>query len=100
VIYSVLAGTSIDTLKSSLISKYYVRAMPNISAKFQSSTTVITGDIERRDSAISLLSLIGDTFWVDSEKEIDIATVVAGSGPALLALVAEAMGDGAGLERV
>jgi len=55
---------------------------------------VITGDIERRDSAISLLSLIGDTFWVDSEKEIDIATAVAGSGPALLALVAEAMGDG------
>ncbi len=35
---------------------------------------MITGDIERRDSAISLLSLIGDTFWVDSEKEIDIAT--------------------------
>jgi len=54
VIYSVLAGTSIDTLKSSLISKYYVRAMPNISAKFQSQQ-LDYGDIERRDSAISLL---------------------------------------------
>jgi len=38
---------------------------------------VITGDIERRDSAISRTLSNWDTFWVDSEKEIDIAKAVA-----------------------
>jgi pyrroline-5-carboxylate reductase len=40
------------------------------------------------------MSAIGDTMWLASEKELDIATAVAGSGPAYLALVAEAMMDG------
>jgi pyrroline-5-carboxylate reductase len=93
-IYSVLAGVTIDSIKDIIVSEYYIRAMPNISAKFQKSTTVITGDIQKRDEALELFSLIGDVFWTDSEKEIDISTAVAGSGPALLALVAEALADG------
>jgi pyrroline-5-carboxylate reductase len=93
-LYSVLAGTSIETLKSNLKAKYYIRAMPNISARFGKSTTILTGDEVIKDEALKLFALVGDVFWVDSQKEIDIATAVAGSGPALLALVAEAMADG------
>jgi len=102
-LYSVLAGTSLEALKESIEAKNYIRTMPNVSAKFGASTTVITGDESKRDEAIEIFSAIGDTFWVDSQKEIDIATSVAGSGPALLALVAEAMMDGLvkeGMKRV
>jgi len=102
-IYSVLAGTSLEALKESIEAKNYIRTMPNVSAKFGASTTVITGDESKKDEAIEIFSSIGDTFWVDSQKEIDIATSVAGSGPALLALVAEAMMDGLvkeGMKRV
>jgi len=93
-LYSVLAGADIESLKANIDAKNYIRIMPNISAKFGASTSVITGDKSKREDAEAIFSAIGDTFWVDSEKEIDIATAVAGSGPALLALVAEAMMDG------
>ena len=94
VLYSILAGTSLELLKENISAKSYIRAMPNVSAKFGLSTTVITGDISKKSQAVEIFSSIGDTFWVNSQKEIDIATAIAGSGPALLALVAEAMMDG------
>jgi pyrroline-5-carboxylate reductase len=62
----------------------------------------LTGDVDYREDAIALFSAIGSTRWLSSEKEIDIATGLAGSGPAYLALIAEALTDGAvkqGLKR-
>jgi pyrroline-5-carboxylate reductase len=102
-IYSILAGSSLEELQETIEAKNYIRTMPNISARFGASTTIITGDSTKKDEAIEIFSSIGDTFWVDTQKEIDIATAVAGSGPALLALVAEAMMDGLvkeGMKRV
>jgi len=99
---SVLAGTSIQVLKKAFCSKYVVRSMPNLAASVGASMTTLTGDVLAKDEALSLLSYIGDTLWLQSEKEIDIATALAGSGPAYLALVAEALTDGAvkqGLKR-
>jgi len=93
-LYSVLAGTTLKSLKENISAQNYVRIMPNVSAKFGASTSVLTGDSAKKEEAIKLFSAIGDTFWVDSEKEVDIATAIAGSGPALLTLVAEAMMDG------
>ncbi len=102
-LYSILAGTSLEALENNIYAKSYIRTMPNVSAKFGVSTTVITGNIDKKDKAIEIFSSIGDTFWVDTQKEIDIATSIAGSGPALLCLVAEAMMDGLvkeGMKRV
>ncbi len=93
-LYSVLAGSTIEQLRSNIQADNYIRVMPNVAAKFGASTSVITGDPSKREDAIAIFSQIGDTFWVDSQKEIDIATAIAGSGPALLTLVAEAMMDG------
>jgi pyrroline-5-carboxylate reductase len=93
-VYSVLAGSTLDALKEYIPAKNHIRIMPNVAAKFGASTSVITGDSEKREEALEIFNAIGDTFWVDSEKEIDIATAIAGSGPALLTLVAEAMMDG------
>ena len=94
VLYSVLAGTSIDRLKKSVKAEHYVRVMPNIAAEFFASMTTLTGAEKKKEEAETLFASIGQTLWVDSEKELDIATAIAGSGPAYLALIAEALADG------
>jgi pyrroline-5-carboxylate reductase len=99
---SILAGTKIDTLKSSISADAYIRVMPNLSASYLKSMTTITGDDSCKDTALYIFDSIGKSLWLNSEKELDIATAVAGSGPAYLALVAEALADGAvneGLKR-
>ena len=99
---SVLAGTSIEKLKKAFMAKSVVRSMPNLAASVGASMTKLTGDKDAKTEALSLLSCIGTTLWLQSEKEIDIATALAGSGPAYLALIAEALTDGAvkqGLKR-
>jgi len=102
VIYSVLAGTTIEKLKEHFNTSYVVRAMPNLAASVGKSMTTLTGDSEFRDEAIKIFKSIGQTLWLGSQKELDIATALAGSGPAYLALIAEALADGAvkqGLKR-
>ncbi len=92
---SILAGVSLERLQDQIEAKYYIRAMPNVAAMYQKSITSIVGDSEFKDEAIKILSSIGKVIWLDSEKELDIATALAGSSPAWLAMVAEALVDGA-----
>jgi pyrroline-5-carboxylate reductase len=102
VIFSVLAGTPIQKLRHNLKPSAVVRCMPNLAASVNKSMTTLTGDIEFKEEAEELLGTIGTTRWLASEKEIDIATGLAGSGPAYLALISEALADGAvkqGLKR-
>jgi pyrroline-5-carboxylate reductase len=101
-LYSVLAGTSLQKLAEHFKAKAFVRAMPNLAASVGASMTTLTGDIAHKEDAEKLFRAIGSTRWLSSEKEIDIATALAGSGPAYLALIAEALTDGAvkqGLKR-
>lgn len=100
-LYSVLAGTPLSSLHS-ISAVSYVRAMPNLAAQAGLSITSLVGDASLRDEAVVLFSSIGKTLWLGSEKELDIATALAGSGPAYLALIAESLCDGAvreGLKR-
>ncbi|HIP20929.1 MAG TPA: pyrroline-5-carboxylate reductase [Sulfurimonas sp.] len=102
VIYSVLAGTTLKKLRDNLNTNAVVRTMPNLAASVGASMTTLTGDESYKEEALELLGAIGATRWLASEKEIDIATALAGSGPAYLALIAEALTDGAvkqGLKR-
>jgi len=101
VLYSVLAGTSLESLKA-IRAERYVRAMPNLAAEVNHSMTSLVGDLDLRTEAIELFSVIGKALWLSNEKELDIATALAGSGPAYLALIAESLCDGAvreGLKR-
>jgi len=101
-IFSVLAGTSIESLSSQMKAKHYIRAMPNLGASYGKSMTTLTGDETQKEYALEIFSAIGHTLWLSSENELDIATGLAGSGPAYLALIAEALADGAvnqGLKR-
>jgi pyrroline-5-carboxylate reductase len=102
VIYSVLAGTTLQKLSQNFKANAFVRTMPNLAASVAASMTTLTGSNKYKNEAQKLFSAIGDTCWLESEKEIDIATALAGSGPAYLALIAEALTDGAvkqGLKR-
>ncbi len=99
---SILAGVALKKLKRKIDSKNYVRAMPNMAALVGKSATSLCGDIELKDRAVEILSTIGSCFWLNSEDELDIATGLAGSAPAWIAIVAEALSDGAvrlGLKR-
>ena len=99
---SVLAGVHVKVLKKHFKPKAVVRSMPNLAASIGKSMTTLTGDAKGKDEATVILNAIGDTLWLNTEKEIDIATALAGSGPAYLALIAEALADGAvkqGLKR-
>lgn len=95
IVISILAGTTIEKVKNLIKAKDYVRAMPNLGASYQKSMTTLTGDIEAKDFAKTFFEKIGSTIWVSSQKELDIATALAGSGPAYLALVADSLIDGA-----
>jgi len=100
--YSILAGTTLSSLKNAIKSKDYVRVMPNMAASVQKSMTTLTGSEKLKPEALEIFSAIGTAHWLGSEKELDIATALAGSGPAYLALIAEALADGAvnqGLKR-
>ena len=102
ILLSILAGTKLETLKKQIKAKHYIRTMPNIAASVQNSMTTITGDNEAKNLAVEIFNSIGQAVWVNTEAQLDIATAIAGSGPAYLALVAEALADGAvkaGLER-
>ncbi len=99
---SVLAGVSLERLREKIKAQAYVRAMPNMAAMKQKSVTSLCGDESLKDEACELMQSIGESFWLQSEDELNIAMALAGCAPAWLALVAEALSDGAvnlGLKR-
>jgi len=101
-LYSVLAGTKLEKIRQHFAAHGSVRAMPNLAATVGKSMTTLTGDRHLEAEALTLFNAIGTTLWVGSEKELDVATALAGSGPAYLCLIAEALADGAvkqGLKR-
>ncbi|MBE0496727.1 MAG: pyrroline-5-carboxylate reductase [Campylobacterales bacterium] len=91
---SVLAGTPLHALQKAFTCKHFIRAMPNLAAAHRASMTLLTGDVAFQETAQHLLQSIGKTHWLGTEKEFDIAMALTGSGPAFLALVAEALCDG------
>jgi pyrroline-5-carboxylate reductase len=93
-LFSVLAGVTVEQLKNNIQAEHYIRAMPNIAASFGKSMTTLTGDKEAKDKALKIFGAIGKTLWLGSEKELDTATILTGSAPAFLALVAESLIDG------
>ena len=101
-VISILAGTTLHSLQENLQAQAYVRAMPNLAATYGESITSLTGDESFSEEAKEIFNSIGKSVWLSSEKELDIATAIGGSGPAFLALVAEALSDGgvnSGLKR-
>jgi pyrroline-5-carboxylate reductase len=72
-----------------------IRAMPNTPALFQSGVTGLFAnelvDNEQKSLVSSILSSVGECFWVNEEKLIDAITAISGSGPAYFFLLMESM---------
>ena len=93
VLISILAGKSLFELEKRIKAKSYIRAMPNVAAKYGASTTAVTGDESAKEIAYEIFEKIGEVIWVNNDDEIDMATAIIGSGPAFLAIIAEAVSD-------
>jgi pyrroline-5-carboxylate reductase len=96
-VLSIAAGIALETLQEGLGHSTLVRAMPNMPAQVGDGMTVWTATTDvnqkQREMAQSILAALGKEIYVASEKYIDMATAVSGSGPAYLFLVIEALVD-------
>ncbi len=100
IVISIMAGVPLVRLREALGHARVVRAMPNTPAQIGAGVTVWTAatevDTGARDRIVRpLLAALGEEYEVDSERYIDMATAVNGSGPAYVFLVIEAMIDAA-----
>ena len=72
-----------------------IRTMPNTPALFQSGVTGLFAnevvDNDQKTLVESILSSVGECFWVNEEKLIDAITAISGSGPAYFFLLMESM---------
>jgi pyrroline-5-carboxylate reductase len=102
---SIAAGVTIDALQRAAPDAVVVRAMPNTPALVGQGAAAICGGVSADDAdlswAESILGAVGTVVRV-SEPQLDAVTGLAGSGPAYLFLVAEALTEAgvlAGLPR-
>ena len=72
-----------------------IRTMPNTPALFQTGVTGLFANElvnnEQKSLVSSILSSVGECFWVDEEKLIDAITAISGSGPAYFFLLMQSM---------
>lgn len=103
ILLSILAGVSTKTLVSSFPRLHIVRAMPNLALIHGESVIALVDDpqLEKgvKQKLDELLDGLGLIFWTE-EAKIDPISALAGSGPAFIVAVIEAMvesGIGMGL---
>ena len=96
VVISLLAGQSIEHL-SALLGGHdlIVRTMPNTPAAIGlGMTALIASDgvsAAQKQDAGHLMQAVGETVWLDSQKQMDAVTAISGSGPAYVFYLAETM---------
>jgi pyrroline-5-carboxylate reductase len=95
---SIAAGVSVQALRESLPGEVpLVRAMPNQPAVVGKGVTALYSDSplppESKDRIVSLFRAVGEVLWVEKESDLHIVTALSGSGPAYVALFAEALED-------
>ncbi len=97
VVVSVMAGIKLRTLSSVLVGAKVFRAMTNVNAFVRKASTAIsTLNGDDRDKALveELFKCLGTVYWVP-EEYIDIWTALAGSGPAFISEIIDALVLGA-----
>lgn len=88
IIFSVLAGTTVETLKKSFKSEKIIRVMPNTPSLIGEGANLIyfSNSVSDEEKAyfLNAMEKCGKCFEVSNESEIDIITAVSGSGPAFI----------------
>jgi len=98
-VLSIMAGVPTERISRELDHNGLARAMPNTAALIgQAMSTWIAGpkvSAEGHHEVERLLQAMGRALEVDDEKYLDMATAVAGSGPAFVYLFLESLIEGA-----
>ncbi len=91
-VVSVMAGVTTRILRSTLRGAEVYRAMPNLNAAVKRSATglVVPKGARFRDLVVSLFTCVGRVYEIP-EQLIDAWTAVAGSGPAMIAELIDAL---------
>ncbi len=94
-IISILAGTSLASLKDTFKTQSLIRAMPNTPAAIGKGITAYTKGLNVSESQAemteTLLAAGGKVHHVPNEHLINVVTAVSGSGPAYVFHMAEAL---------
>lgn len=97
VVISILAGTTFKKLETGLDHDALVRVMPNTPAQIGQGMLVWTSTPsvteERMEQVRSVLGALGRELWVETEKYVDMATALSGTGPTYVFLMMEALID-------
>ncbi len=93
-IISVLGGKTLAWLQQQFGNhQSIIRVMPNTPSELGLGMTSMIANsriqADQKQVADQLFNAIGKTAWLDSEQEMDIATAIAGCGPAYIFLLTE-----------
>lgn len=92
---SIMAGVTIETIRSGLNARKVIRAMPNLPAQIRLGMTTYTAsdEVTRIELVMvqNLLNTTGKTIYLDKEQAIDATTAISGSGPAYVFYFMNAM---------
>jgi pyrroline-5-carboxylate reductase len=97
VVISIIAGASLSSLRRGLGHDAVVRVMPNTPAQISegmsvwSATDAVAAD--QRAAVRSLLGALGEEIEVETEKYVDMASALSGTGPTYVFLMMEALID-------
>ena len=94
-LFSIVAGLTCERMRS-WVSHRVIRVMPNTPALVGAASIVIVDDAlqpQERALATRLFSTAGHVHYVQNESQLDAVTGLSGSGPALFAVIAEALAD-------
>lgn len=97
-IFSIVAGLSLERMQAIVRPHTVVRIMPNTPALVGAGSLVIVDQSLSEDVktlATRLFSTCGHVHYLGSEAQLDAVTGLSGSGPALFAVIAEALADAA-----
>jgi len=96
---SIVAGATIDTLRTKFKTDRLVRSMPNTPAAIMEGITVWTATPQSPSDLVEkarlVLNAMGQQINVSDESYLDMATAISGSGPAYIFLVMESLVDAA-----
>ncbi len=100
-VLSILAGVDLATLRATFPQAgAIVRVMPNLAAALGKSPIALFGDATgaAHDLTARLMAPLGEAHWLEAESAMDLVTALAGSGPAFVYRVIDALaGAAAGL---
>lgn len=92
-VVSLLAGTTIKSLKQNFPKVQIVRMMPNLALLHGEGVIALSSDENvDRSNLTNIFERLGKIYWLPEDK-IDALTALAGSGPAFFFVIVEAMID-------